>query len=80
MPQVLAKQVTATPNTRMEPDRQQVKTSIHYIYFLNLYEGHKRLEKMKLYSWFLNPENLVLAMKINITHTNTILNLLIWKY
>jgi len=55
MPQVLAKQGTAAPNTRMERGRQQVKTSINYLYFLNLYEGHKRLEKMKLYSWFLKP-------------------------
>jgi hypothetical protein len=50
IPQVLAKQRTAMPNTSMELGRQQVKTSIYYPYILNLNEGHKRLEKMKLYS------------------------------
>jgi len=55
MPKVLAKQRTAMPNTSMELGRQHVKTSIHCLYILNLYDGHKRLEKMKLYSRFLKP-------------------------
>ena len=46
MPQVLAKHRTAMPNTSMELGRQQLKTSIHYLYILNLYKGNKRFEKI----------------------------------
>jgi hypothetical protein len=44
MPQVPAKQRTAMTNTSMSLSRQQVNTSIHFLYIPNFYGGHKMLE------------------------------------